>query len=175
MVEEQLHQIGIQFNTDKGIYFYKDNPTMVRFRELTGAENVYASYEDVKASMIKVVFAHHEKEQINALEKLLCSYPKAAEFDFICSERSLYEILPKGTSKGNALCKMAELLSIHIKKTIAVGDYYNDVSMIKVAGVGFAVSNATAPAKEAADYLTVANEENAIAFIIDGLDKGMYF
>lgn len=174
IVDEQLTEIGIQFNTDKEIYFYKDNPTMVRFRELTGAKNIYACYENVKSSMIKVVFSHHDKAQIDALEKLLYSHPKANEFDFICSERSLYEILPKNTSKGYALCKMSELIGIDIKKTIAVGDYYNDVSMIKAAGVGFAVSNAIDAAKEAADYVTVSNQENAIAAIIDRLDKVIY-
>ncbi len=173
-VDEQLPQMGIQFNTDDQVYFYKDNFAMECFRRLTGTKNIYCNYEDVKDTIIKVVFAHTEQEELNSLIKLIHSHEKADEFDFICSERTLYEILPKGASKGNALCKMAELLGIDIKKTIAVGDYYNDVSMIKAAGVGFAVSNAIDAAKEAADYVTVSNEENAIAAIIDGLDKGIY-
>ena len=86
----------------------------------------------------------------------------------------LYEILPKGASKGNALYKMSELLGIDIKKTIAVGDYNNDVSMIKAAGVGFAVANAIPEAKAVADFVTVSNNDHSIAAIVDGLDKGMY-
>ena len=124
--------------------------------------------------MVKVVFAHSDKEQISMLEKLLYSHQRADEFDFICSERTLYEILPKGTNKGNALLKMAKLLNIDIKKTIAVGDFNNDVSMIKAAGVGFAVANAVPEAKAVADYVTVSNEEHAIAAIVDRLDKGMF-
>ena len=173
-VEQALPQMGIQLNTNENIYFYKDNAAMVRFRELTGAENLYNDYSAIKDSMIKVVFAHTEQEQMDTLAQLLHSHPKADRFDFIRSERTLYEIIPKGASKGGALCKMAELLGIDINRTIAVGDYNNDVSMIKSAGVGFAVSNAVPEAKAVADYITVSNNEHAIAAIIDGLDKGKY-
>ena len=172
-VAEQMPEMGIQLNTDKELYFYKDNFAMECFRKLTGCKNNYACYEDIKTEMVKIVFAHSDKEQIKELKKLLYSHKRADEFDFICSENTLYEILPKGTSKGNALCKLAELLKIDIKKTIAVGDYDNDVSMIKAAGIGFAVANAVDKAKEAADYITVSNEENAIAAIIYALDNGL--
>lgn len=173
-VEKQLPDMGIQLNTGKQIYFYKDNFAMQRFRDLTGAKNLYASYEDVRDAVVKVVFAHIEQERINELKELLHSHKNADEVDFVCSERTLYEIIPKGASKGNALCKMAELLGIDKSKTIAVGDYNNDVSMIKSAGIGFAVANAVDEAKAVADYITVSNDEHAIAAIIDGLDKGMY-
>ena len=55
------------------------------------------------------------------------SHPKADKFDFICSELTLYEILLKGASKGNLLLKLADLLGIDKNKTIAVGDYNNDI------------------------------------------------
>lgn len=173
-VEKELPDMGIQLNTDKEIYFYRDNFAMERFRALTGVKKLYSSYEDVKDSMVKIVFAHTDMNRLEDLIQLLQSHPEADQFDFICSERTLYEVLPKGASKGKALCKMAELFGIDMNKTIAVGDYNNDVSVIKAAGVGFAVANAVDEAKAVADYITVSNEENAIAAIIDGLDKGMY-
>ena len=173
-VEEQLPEIGIQFNTDDKVYFYKDNFAMQRFRDITGAPNIYSTYEDVKDSVIKIVFAHTEQTQLDKLIALLHSHKRADEFDFVCSERTLYEILPKGANKGKVLLKMAELLNIDIRKTIAVGDYDNDVSMIKAAGTGFAVANAVPEAKAVANHITVSNDEHAIATIIEGIDKGMY-
>ena len=58
-------------------------------------------------------------------------------------------------------------------KTIAVGDYHNDVSMLKVAGISFAVANAVDAAKAVADHVTVSHDESAIAVIIDQLDRGI--
>lgn len=171
-VYEKLPEIGVQVNTDDEIYFDRDNAAMVRFRALTNFGDTFKTYQDPNEPITKIVFAHHQPEMINALSELLANHPLADKYYFIRSERTLYEILPKHANKGEALCKMAELFGISHEKTIAVGDYNNDVSMIKAAGVGFAVSNAVEEAKAVADYITVSNNENAIATIIDMLDKG---
>ena len=173
-VDENLPEMGIQINTKSQVYFYKDNEAMVYFRAVTGLPNVYCHYIEIKEPILKVIFAHEEESQMTALIDLMKKHPKAEEFDFIRSERRLYEILPKGASKGDLLCKMSELLNIDIKKTIAVGDYNNDVSMIKAAGLGFAVENAVDEVKEVADYITVGNNEHAIANIIENIDRGVY-
>ena len=80
--------------------------------------------------------------------------------------------MPQGVCKGTVIPRLADILGIDMKKTVAVGDYYNDVSMIKAAGVGVAVANAVDEAKAAADYITVSNEESAIAHIIYDIEKG---
>lgn len=173
-VDRKIPEIGFQYNTDKAVYFCKDNSAMEYFRSVTGLANNYCHFEDIKNGIIKIVFADKSEEKLEELIKLLNSHKKADRFQFIRSEKYLYEILPKGVSKGAALIKMAELLGIDIKNTIAVGDYNNDVSMIKAAGVGFAVENAVDEAKEAADYITVSNNSHAIHAIIEGLDKGVF-
>ena len=173
-VDEKLPGIGIQFNTEKAIYFNKDNLTMERFRRNTGMPNIACHYTEVKEPVLKVLFGHHENEQILALQELLHNHPKAHLFDFIRSEHALYEILPKGASKGGALRKMAELLGIDPAKTIAVGDYNTDMSMLREAVLSFAVANAVDEAKAAADHITVSNNDGAIAAIIDQLDRGEF-
>ena len=42
--------------------------------------------------------------------------------------------------------------------------------MIKAAGIGFAVENAVEEAKAAADFITVSNNDSAIAAIVNYLD-----
>ncbi len=173
-VDREQPEIGIQFNVEKRIYFNKDNSAMERFRALTGVPNIYCHYEDVKEPVLKVVFAHRDEGQIDQLAELLNNHPLASAVEFIRSEHSLYEMLPKAVSKGDALLRLAQLLKIDPAKTIAVGDYYNDVSMVKVAGKGFAVANAVEDVKAVADYITVNNNESAIAAIVDGLDRGIF-
>lgn len=173
-VDQALPEIGIQLNTEKAVYFNKDNAAMVSFRRVTGLPNLSCHYEDVQETVLKVVFGHEEGQQIALLAEFLNNHPKAKHVDFIRSEKSLYEILPKGVSKGLALQKMANLLGIDIQNTIAAGDYNNDVSMVKAAGIGFAVENAVDAVKEVADHITVSNNQHAIAEIIEGLDTGAY-
>ena len=59
-----------------------------------------------------------------------------------------------------------------MEKTVAVGDYNNDISMLKAARLGIAVANACPEAKAAADAVTVSNEEHAIAKIISDIEQG---
>ena len=173
-VDEKFPEISIQLNTEQEVCFNKDCRSMQWFCSVTGLPGNVCHYEDVREPVLKVVFSLTEVEQMEALKDVLHSHPKAPMFDFIRSELNLYEILPKGVSKGGALCKMAELLGIDIKKTVAVGDYDNDISMIQKAGLGFAVANAVDGAKAVADHVTVGNDEHAIAAIIHGIESGKY-
>lgn len=168
-VDNKLPDVAIQYNTVNNIYFNKDNPALVRFRKITGVEKVFCDYENITEPVLKVLFGHMEDKRIRELEALLKSHPRADEFDFIRSEAAFYEILPKGVSKGAALLKMAELFCV--KKTVAVGDYNNDVSMLKAADISFAVANATEEAKNAADNITVSNNNHAIAEIVRLLES----
>lgn len=173
-VDENLPEMGIQLNTEKAVYFNKYNPAMVYFREHTGLPDISCHYEEVIEPTIKVVFVHHDMAQMDALIQLLNNHPEASDFDFVRSEKHLYEILPKNVNKSVALREMTKILNIDIKNTVAAGDYNNDVMLIKEAGMGFAVENAVDEVKAVADYVTGSNDDHAIAKIIYGIESGKY-
>ena len=52
---------------------------------------------------------------------------------------------------------------------VAMGDGYNDLSMIKFAGMGVAMANAQEPVKQAADYITLSNDEDGVAAAVEKL------
>ena len=79
----------------------------------------------------------------------------------------LVEISPITDNKGEALKFLAEHYNIPIEKTVAAGDNLNDLPMIKVAGVGVAVDNADHRLKAEADFVSVSNNEGALAQIIE--------
>lgn len=170
--QQTIDGIGIQINTFDNIYFTQDNEAMRWFRKVTGVPNLKRTFDEIPLPIAKIVFADMDDVVINELEKAVLSHPEAYKYDYIRSEAYLFEILPKSINKGIAITKLSEILNIDIKNIIAIGDYYNDVSMIKAAGLGIAVSNAVDEAKESADIITVSNEEHAIAKIIDDLDTG---
>jgi Cof subfamily protein (haloacid dehalogenase superfamily) len=86
--------------------------------------------------------------------------------NYVFSEHNYLEILPEAASKGNALKKFAESVSIPIEQTIAIGDNLNDLSMIKAAGLGVAVENAQDEVKKCADYITKGNDDEGVAEVI---------
>lgn len=72
------------------------------------------------------------------------------------------ELLPKGFSKAEGIKRICEYLGIRQKHTYAFGDSANDIDMLQFVQYGIAMGNASDVAKEAADYVTTAMEEDGI-------------
>ena len=82
------------------------------------------------------------------------------------------EIFPKGSDKDKALAMIAEKEGIGQDEIMAIGDSSNDLTMIRYAGTGVAVSNAMPVLKEAADIITGSNDEDgAAAAVREVLEK----
>lgn len=173
-IDEAFDNVGIQVCAFDKTYFCNENISTKRFRALTGLAYIPRHYDDIKEPIAKILFCDESDDEIREIARLLNSHPLAEKFDFIRSERTLYEILPKGISKGTSIKKLSELLGIDIRKTVALGDYNNDIPMFEAAGIGIAVSNACADALSAADFVTVSNEEHAIAQVVRDIESGKY-
>jgi hydroxymethylpyrimidine pyrophosphatase-like HAD family hydrolase len=74
------------------------------------------------------------------------------------------EILPANGGKGYALGRIKALTGA--KRTIGIGDFENDVSLLTAADCGIAVANALPCVKQAADLVTVANGQHALRHVI---------
>jgi Cof subfamily protein (haloacid dehalogenase superfamily) len=172
-IEERFPSIGIQLCCFDKTYFAKENCTTARFRQVTGLPNNVCDYRDMHEPIAKILFCTDNEKELLSIKNELMSHKDGDKYDYIRSEHSLFEILPKGANKGLSLKKLAEYLKIDISRTIAIGDYDNDVAMLRAAGCGIAVANASQSALEAADRVTVSNEEDAIARVIQDLDANL--
>ena len=83
------------------------------------------------------------------------------------SEPYFLELVPQGIDKALSLSVLLENIGMTREEVIAIGDGYNDLSMIKFAGMGIAMGNAQEPVKKAADYITLTNEEDGVAEAIE--------
>lgn len=83
------------------------------------------------------------------------------------SEPYFLEILPKGIDKAASLERLLSRLDMSREEMIACGDGYNDLSMIKYAGLGVAMENAVLPVKTASNYVTLSNNDDGIAHVVE--------
>ena len=79
------------------------------------------------------------------------------------SEDASLELSPAGADKGSGLLALAELLGIPRAATIAVGDAENDLPMLRAAGLGVAMGNATDAARAAANVVVADNDHDGCA------------
>ena len=88
-------------------------------------------------------------------------------FSIYRSEPFFLEILPRGIDKAQSLARLLEILGLDKERMIACGDGYNDLTMIKFAGLGVAMENAVLPVRKAADYITMSNNDDGIAHVVE--------
>ena len=73
------------------------------------------------------------------------------------------EINHKDAQKGIAVAHYAKTLGLSMKQVFGIGDNFNDVSMIRDAGIGVAMGNAPDEVKAIADFVTDTNVNGGVA------------
>ena len=82
------------------------------------------------------------------------------------SEPYFIEIMPHNVTKATALERILEALGMKRENMVCCGDGFNDIAMIRYAGVGVAMGNAQPVVKEAADYITATNDQDGVVEVI---------
>ena len=55
---------------------------------------------------------------------------------------------------------------MNLSRTAVLGDNYNDVSMLRVAGLPIAMGNAETAVKQVAKFIAPSNDESGVAYAI---------
>lgn len=95
---------------------------------------------------------------------------KYPQIDAYRSSSYILEIVPKGIDKAKILSSLVDNLGLNSNQVVAFGDGYNDIEMIRYAGLGIAMANGCDEIKQIADYITLSNDENGVAYAIDKLN-----
>ena len=81
---------------------------------------------------------------------------------------NMLEVLPAGNEKARGVRTLLEHLGVERERVVAVGDGENDVGMLRLAGTGVAMANATEMTKNAARFvLERSNDEDGVAEAIE--------
>ncbi|MDF2609270.1 MAG: yidA [Lachnospiraceae bacterium] len=103
-------------------------------------------------------------EHLKDVEQIMKS--KFRELNIFRSEPFFLEIMPQNIDKAYSLSLLLDHLGLSKEQMISCGDGFNDLSMIQYAGMGVAMANAQTVVKEAADFITLSNDEDGIAHVI---------
>jgi HAD superfamily hydrolase (TIGR01484 family) len=108
------------------------------------------------------------KSQDNALLQHIWQSVEAWNvFEISNSNEVNIEFNAFGINKASGVREIGKLLGIEMSEVIAMGDSFNDISMIRAAGLGVAMGNAQQAVKEAADEIAPRNDEDGVAAIIE--------
>lgn len=144
---------------------YFSSPAMIQYvrTSRTPVEDIDELFfkENRAVDKVQAIFASlSEREE--AYERL-----RRLECEPSCSLRNNIEVNAAGVHKGTALLRLGERLGIKGEEIMAFGDGINDAKMLKTAGVGVAMANAVQEVKDAADAVTLSNDEEGVARYIE--------
>ncbi|HOT90247.1 MAG TPA: Cof-type HAD-IIB family hydrolase [Anaerolineae bacterium] len=149
------------------LFIHKLLHPLAFYHGLLGSEIVVGqAWETVFAAhtVDKVLYVA-EPEHIPAMATLLQSR-FAGVAEIVRSHAQFIEVVPLGVDKGSALAWLAQHYGIPREAVLAAGDQENDISMIRWAGVGVAMGNATPPVKQVADWIAPSvTEDGAVAIL----------
>ena len=105
-------------------------------------------------------------EDIEAIEPVL-AHRYFHEARIFRSEPCFLEVVPKNVDKAYSLKHLLRILNVEREEMVCCGDSFNDISMLRYAGLGVAMANAQEAAKDVAGYITEHdNDHDGIAEVI---------
>lgn len=118
--------------------------------------------------VVKLLFMSLDMDELRRTERELAASGLTDGLDVVYSSNRYLEFNAPGINKGAGLLALAERLGIAPEETMAIGDNSNDVPMIRAAGLGVAVANASDEARAAAGYVCAAdNDAGGVAEAIE--------
>ena len=117
--------------------------------------------QDIQKTQFVTYDADVHKQLMEALPQ------KFSDIVLTVTAKNNIEINDTKANKGQALWALADYLGVPRENTIAFGDALNDMAMIKAAGTGVAMANACEEIKAAADFITLSNDEDGVAYGIN--------
>lgn len=131
-------------------------------KRLDGTLDDFLKETDMTVEKVNMFFRNldEREEAIQEFSKTGITNPVSALYNNL-------EMTKIGSTKGHALMQLAEYFGFEKEETMACGDAGNDLSMIKAAGIGVAMGNATEEIKQAADDITDTNDQDGVAKAIE--------
>lgn len=176
-VKENYPEIGIELHFGKGVAVYnKTSETDDHEFYENLPSNIYTKEQISKVSLNKVLYTLGDEGNAEKIRRLVEKTPNSCEFlntsaTFDGRKRFYLEQVPIGISKAEGVKKLVNILGIEEGNLFAIGDYYNDLEMLRFASLSAAPCNSPKEVKEKATYITKNVENGAVADFIDYLTK----
>lgn len=169
--------VGIEIHSgDKVLTVFRNEETDIH-QEYEWLESTPVSFEEAcRYRWNKVVMMFEDEAPLNAVKEMIAN--EKTESSFVDTSaviagkrRRYYEQFPKGVSKASALDKLCKILNVKKGGLFAIGDYYNDLEMIKKADISAVPAGTPKDVEMYADCTVCSCEDGAVADFIDYLAK----
>lgn len=168
--------LDLQVYTERDILYVSPKETVNRaFWELHRSSHFVSIEEALRVPWFKSLLFGPRKE-LAEIEAFLIRRGLADRFDRVYASTDIVpgqeylELLPKGVNKGTALHECRALPCYRDRTLIAIGDYNNDLELLREADIKASPANANDAIKAITDVFLPSNNDSAVAALIDRLE-----
>ena len=176
LLDDRISKYIINFARKEKVHIQIYRKGKLLFEQRTPEAEFYENHVNLKGDIInydkldslgltKIMYLGDHEYLITLADAIKEKFGK--DLSVMFSNQMFLEFMPGGVSKGNAISELADYLGIGLESVMAFGDGENDISMIKKVGMGIAMSNASKEVKESADLVTLSNNEDGVAEVLE--------
>lgn len=175
-VKENFYDVGIEVHSNAEIFSVNATEESEFHEDYELLEREYVTVDDIKdRDWNKVLYTCKSEEKrdellsrLTDISKGKCIFEKT-EINFQGIHHLYLEQLPLDTTKGNALKILREILGIKKGGLFVIGDYYNDLEMLKEGDISATPSGAPDDLKKIANFVGGSCRDGAVADFIEYL------
>lgn len=148
------------YSYDQWLVRDRSDPKIAKEESIVHAKSEEGGISDMKGDVVHKILCICDPEDIDSIEKQVKEkFPQCA---VVQSWITQLEIMPGGVHKGLAVRELCARKNVALENSIAFGDNYNDVEMLKTAGRGYLMDNAPAGMKAMGFFPARSNDEDGI-------------
>ena len=152
-------------NYYRGTHWYSPDPDnfwTVQEGNITGLR---ATKCPASLTNVHKILVMSDAPVIRALQERL--KPQFPHLEIHRSKDEYLEIVNKRATKAQAIAFMGERLGVPAAESVAFGDNYNDLDMLRYAGYSVAMGNAPDDIKAECSIITAPNDEDGLAQVLE--------
>lgn len=176
-IYNEMPNIGIEIHSEGEVYTLRRSFQLDCHQHYEGLPTDLLDFETLlDYNWNKALYALNDESEYARLKELTSGNNEKCDFLTTTAtidklKRYYFEQLPKGTSKLSALKRLCEIIGVKKGGLFAIGDYYNDLEMLKNADISAATAEAPDDIKQYADFIAGKCDDGAVADFIDYLSN----
>lgn len=171
-LDDAFGEVGYSWESNEGVFQDETFRALrsIKFPSMKISKRSTVEFVPGAEDLTKIMMLHRTLSDQEWFEAAMPFIPDNQSFS--TSGTGFVELTSPEADKGIALAALCADLGISQASTAAFGDQANDLGMLRWAGRGYAMANASAVAKEAAPYEAPHHLEDGVAQIVDSLVSG---
>ncbi len=176
-VLEGCKTVGIEAHSGKQVLVLNESQETIDHEKYENLDVLPLAFDDaLHYNWNKVIYLFANDDEANTTKNIISQFEHNSQFVDTAAiidgrRRHYFEHVAQNVSKATTLKILCEKLNITKGCCYAIGDYYNDVEMIKTADIGAALTDSPNEVKQAADVVVGTAQNGAVAEFIDYLTE----